>query len=146
MRSYLTEKQIRILRLLVQGLTIDDIARVLGTSRSNVYCLLRNARKVVDRSRNTLRIYEEIVNSGRSIVIAPQTSLDDLLREVLNRADRDGIKIRLTSAEMLLKILKTLRSLEPGCLDLDKLLIRCELTLSISDSDISIASIGSRVQ
>ncbi len=67
--SFLTEQQIRILRLRAQGgLKQSEIAELLGTSRANVSILERRALRKIEKARNTLLLWEQI-NSRLSVEV-----------------------------------------------------------------------------
>jgi Tfx family DNA-binding protein len=51
-----------VLRLRQSGLTQEDIARRIKTTRANVSLIEKRARENIDRSRETLKEWESIVS------------------------------------------------------------------------------------
>jgi Tfx family DNA-binding protein len=80
-KSFLTKRQVMVLRLRQSGLTQDEIARRIKTTRANVSLIEKRARENIDRSRETLKEWESIVSPVRVIikkgtdVINPRTGL-----------------------------------------------------------------------
>ncbi len=136
MDSYLTEKQVKALRLMVQGFSIDEIANELGTSKSNVYYLIRSAKKAVERSRNTIRIYEEIVGNRR-IRVRRGSEVNEVIRMMINLANEEGVKIALTTAELVRRIIN---AAGVSCLDVTNWVINCDLTIALGNGDLSVVS------
>lgn len=138
MDSYLTEKQIKVLKLMVQGLTVDEIASKLGTSKSNIYYIIRSARKSVEKSRNTIRIYEEIMGNRR-INIRSGSKVDEVINTIINSANKEGIKVDLTTAELVRKIVNTVGV---RCLDIINWVVNCDLSIILGDRDLSMVASG----
>ena len=90
--TVLTERQIEVLKLKAQGLSTSEIAKRLGTTVANVSATERKARENIQRARNTLRLVK-MLEAPLSIVIAPETDLNDAVREIYRRADEAGIWI-----------------------------------------------------
>ncbi|MEM1983037.1 MAG: Tfx family DNA-binding protein [Sulfolobales archaeon] len=125
MNTYLTQRQIAVLKLLSQGKSVDEIANLLGVSKSDVYSLIRSARKVVDKSFNTIRLYNQIMNNS-SIVVNKGTTINGLIYMLLNEANKLKIKLPLTTAELVLKLIK---SVDSNCIDLTESKVNCDLIL-----------------
>jgi Tfx family DNA-binding protein len=124
--TFLTEKQITVLRLKAQGLTVEDIASILGVSKSNVYSLLRSARKVFEKSLRTVKVYNELMNNVR-LVVRKGTSINDLIKILISEADNHNIKIPLPTYELVVRLIKDTY----GCVDLISNVINCDLTLNL---------------
>ncbi|MEM2157668.1 MAG: Tfx family DNA-binding protein [Sulfolobales archaeon] len=125
LNTYLTQRQIAVLKLLSQGKSVDEIANLLGVSKSDVYSLIRSARKVVDKSFNTIRLYNQIMNNS-SIVVNKGTTINGLIYMLLNEANKLKIKLPLTTAELVLKLIK---SVDSNCIDLTESKVNCDLIL-----------------
>ena len=90
--TVLTKRQIEVLKLKAQGLSTSEIAKRLGTSVANVSATERKARDNIQRARNTLRLVK-MLEAPLSVVIAPETDLNDAVRRIYRRADEAGVWI-----------------------------------------------------
>jgi len=124
--TFFTEKQIIVLRLKAQGLTVEDIARILGVSKSNVYSLLRSARKVFEKSLRTVKVYNELINNVR-LVVPKGTSINEFIKVLISEADNHSIKIPLPTYEVVVKLIRDTY----GCVDLMNNVITCDLILNL---------------
>jgi len=100
----LTERQLEILKLRGQGLTQEEIAKRLGTTRENVTIIERRALQNIKKARETLmalRNYGVAVN----IIIPVGTHMVDIPRIIINKADEVNIKVKAS----FIKILEDLR-------------------------------------
>lgn len=92
LRGLLTEAQVRVLRLRAEGLTQEQAAERLGSTRQNVSLLERRARRNIRLAEETLRAYRE-VQAVASVTVPPGTHLVDVPRLILDEADRAGVKV-----------------------------------------------------
>ncbi|WP_240910897.1 Tfx family DNA-binding protein [Thermococcus sp. MV5] len=100
MRTFLTDQQIRILRLRAKGLKQSEIAEVLGTSRANISILEKRALEKIEKARNTLLLWEQI-NSKVTIEVKKGEDIFKIPNEVFKKADKLGIKVPYTTAEII---------------------------------------------
>jgi len=100
MKSFLTEQQIKILRLRAKGLKQSEIAELLGTSRANVSILERRALEKIEKARNTLLIWEQI-NSKVSVEVKRGEDIFEIPDRLFNKADRLGVKVPYSTAEIV---------------------------------------------
>ena len=100
MKSFLTEQQIKILRLRAKGLKQSEIAELLGTSRANVSILERRALEKVEKARNTILIWEQI-NSKVSIGVRKGEDIFKVPERLFERADKLGVKVPYSTAEVI---------------------------------------------
>lgn len=89
----LTERQIEVLKLRAQGLTQEEVAKKLKTSRENVTILEKRAYKNIKLARETLAALKTF-GVSTIVVIKPGTHLVDVPRIILSKADEANIKIR----------------------------------------------------
>ncbi|MCD6084031.1 MAG: Tfx family DNA-binding protein [Desulfurococcales archaeon] len=89
----LTEKQYLVLKLRLQGLTQEEIAKMLNTTRENISIIERRARDNIRLAEETLNAYKELLAAGE-VVIKPGTHLVEVPKLVISRADELGIKLR----------------------------------------------------
>jgi len=92
-RGLLTESQIEVLKLRLSGMSQEDIASRLGTSRQNVSMLERRARRNIGLAEDTLKVYNEILTAS-SVEVEAGTHLVDVPRLVVSAADGAGVKLR----------------------------------------------------
>ncbi|AHL22786.1 MULTISPECIES: Tfx family DNA-binding protein [Thermococcus] len=100
MKSFLTEQQIKILRLRARGLKQSEIAELLGTSRANVSILERRALEKIEKARNTLLIWEQI-NSKVSVEVKRGEDIFDVPDKLFSKADELGVKVPYSTAEII---------------------------------------------
>ncbi|ASI99200.1 Tfx family DNA-binding protein [Thermococcus celer] len=98
--SFLTEQQIRILRLRAQGLKQSEIAELLGTSRANVSILERRALRKIEKARNTLLLWEQI-NSRLSVEVRKGEDIFSVPERLFKRADELGVHVPYSTAEII---------------------------------------------
>jgi len=89
----LTESQLKVLRLRLQGMSQEEVARRLGTTRQNISIIERRARRNLRLAEETLRAYKELI-AASSVEIPPETHLVDVPRLVIDAADEAGVKLR----------------------------------------------------
>ncbi len=99
----LTRRQVAVLKLRRQGLSQQEVAEILGTTRSNVSILEKRALQNVFRARATLREWT-MIHAPISITIPAGTDLFDLPGLVFQEADRAGIKLEIGSVDIVVQI------------------------------------------
>ncbi|NJE05365.1 Tfx family DNA-binding protein [Thermococcus sp. M36] len=99
-KSFLTEQQIRILRLRAKGLKQSEIAELLGTSRANISILERRALDKIEKARNTLLIWEQI-NSKISVEVKKGEDIFTVPERLFRKADEIKIKVPYSTAEII---------------------------------------------
>lgn len=111
MDSFLTETQIRVLELRKKGLTQDKIADQLNTSRANISMIEKRARENVEKAKETLKIYNNII-APLKLIIPEGTDVLDIPKQILEVSDVNDIIIPYAQLEMLELIHKSV----PECL------------------------------
>ncbi|NLX39426.1 MAG: Tfx family DNA-binding protein [Methanothrix sp.] len=99
----LTRRQVAVLKLRRQGLSQQEVAEILGTTRSNVSILEKRALQNVFRARATLREWT-MIHAPISITVPAGTDLFDLPGLVFQEADRAGIKLEIGSVDIVVQI------------------------------------------
>ncbi len=94
-----------VLRLRQSGLTQDEIARRIKTTRANVSLIEKRARENIDRSRETLKEWESIVSPVR-ITIKKGTDVIKIPEIVFSEADKSGIHVKSNSLDLITRIKK----------------------------------------
>ena len=93
----LTEEQLRVLGLRLEGLKQDEIARRLGTSRQNVSLIERRARGNLAKAESTLKAYRRL-ETAATVELKTGTHLVDVPRMLVDAADNVGVKIMVDFA------------------------------------------------
>lgn len=99
-KSFLTDQQIKILRLRARGMRQSEIAELLGTSRANISILEKRALEKVEKARNTLLIWEQI-NSKISLDVKAGEDIFTVPERLFKKADELGIKVPYSTAEII---------------------------------------------
>ena len=101
--SLLTSRQVTVLKLRQKGLSQQEVAEVLGTTRSNVSILEKRALANVARARATLKEWT-MIQAPISITVPAGTDLFDVPGLVFIEADKLGIKLELGSVDIVVQI------------------------------------------
>ncbi len=88
----LTKIQLEVLKLRIAGLTQEEVAGRLGTTRQNVSLVERRARRNVEKAEETIAAYKRL-NIAASITLKPTTHLVDVPRMLVDAADAAGVRI-----------------------------------------------------
>jgi Tfx family DNA-binding protein len=104
-KSFLTKRQVMVLRLRQSGLTQEEIARRIKTTRANVSLIEKRARENIDRSRETLKEWESIVSPVR-VVIKKGTDVIKVPEMVFGEADKQGIHVKSNSLDLITRLKK----------------------------------------
>lgn len=94
-----------VLRMRQEGLTQDDIAKRINTTRANVSLIEKRARENIDRSRETLKEWNCIISPVR-LVIKAGTDVMKVPEQVFDEADKASIHVRVNSLDLLTRIKK----------------------------------------
>jgi hypothetical protein len=90
----LTEEQLKILGLRLDGLKQNEIAVKLGTTRQNVSLIERRAQDNIERADATLKAYRRL-RTAATVELKPNTHLVDVPRILVDAADEAGVKITI---------------------------------------------------
>lgn len=99
---WLTEKQSEVLKLREEGLSQSEIAERMGTTRSNISAIERNARRNIRKSRRTLEL-AEVLKAPVIFEIEEGVDLYDVPRIIFEKGDEEGINVNLSGPELLRK-------------------------------------------
>ena len=103
MKLFLTDRQVEVLKLRKQGLTQEEVARHLKTTRENVSLLEKRAYKNIRRAKATIDFLDELKLSVQ-VIVPPGTSLRDVHRVVLAKADEMNIHMKIDCVDILEKV------------------------------------------
>jgi len=101
--SLLTDRQIQVLRLRNRGLTQEETAKHLKTTRENVSILESRARRNITRARTTIEILEDLGVAVR-VVIKPETPVLEMSKIIIKRADDANVRIKIDCIDLLERI------------------------------------------
>ena len=106
-----TENELNVLRCRGKGMSQQETAVELHTTRANVSMIERRARRNLERARETLKAYE-LTLTDHAVIIEVGTRSQEIPGIVLREGDRFGTHIQSD----LVDIVRMVRSLEPICL------------------------------
>jgi Tfx family DNA-binding protein len=98
--SLLTDRQLEVLRLRNQGRSQQEIADILGTTRSNISILEKRAHQNIARAENTIQQWMMIC-APVSLVVPAGTDVFDLPGMIFEAADEKGMRLPLTSLDII---------------------------------------------
>lgn len=93
--SFLTSRQLEILRLRKEGFSQTEAAKKLGTSRANISATEKTARLNIEKARNTLAL-ADMIDAPIWLILEPDTDLNEAVKEIYERADSLGIRVAHT--------------------------------------------------
>lgn len=101
--SLLTDRQIQVLRLRLQGLSQQEVAEILGTTRSNISILERRAHQNICRAKRTLRDW---IMLRAPIYLRAEAGTDvfDMPGMIFEAADRAGMRLPVTSLDIVVQL------------------------------------------
>jgi hypothetical protein len=101
--TFLTEAQQRVLELRARGMSQAEIARTLKTSRANISILERRARKNIAKAERTVRLAARL-RSPVVLEVKPGADIFSLPKLLFREADKKGVRIRMTSTDLVTRI------------------------------------------
>ena len=90
----LTKVQLDILRLRMTGITQEEVATKLGTTRQNISLIERRARGNLEKAEATLKAYKRL-RTVAIVELESNTHLVDIPRMLVDAADEAGVKITI---------------------------------------------------
>lgn len=101
--SFLTERQIFVLRMRSKDLSQQEVSEILGTTRSNVSILEKRAHQNVERAKNTLRQWT-MIQAPVSVTVPEGTDVFEVPGRVFQEADRKGVRLSLNSLDLIVRL------------------------------------------
>jgi Tfx family DNA-binding protein len=138
--GFLTELQIKVVKLRARGMSLREVASVLGTSHQNVSVAERRARENVRAAEDTILAYR-VATAAVKIIVPEGTHLADVPRFVMEECDKAGVRLK---ADFTL-IFKMLRFSKSACIEGHKL-SRPILILVDKEGYLSIYPMNERVK
>ena len=101
--SFLTARQLEVLQLRHQGLSQQDVADRLGTTRSNISILEKRAHQNILRAERTVQQWM-MIRAPIHLFVKGGTDVFDLPRMIFAAADEKGIRLPVTSMDILVQL------------------------------------------
>ena len=101
--SVLTRRQAEVLALRERDVSQAAIAEELGTSRANVSSVEASARENVRRARETVA-FAAALQAPVRVRVDPGTDLFDVPTRVYDACDEAGVKVAVSSSELLKRV------------------------------------------
>jgi HTH-type transcriptional regulator, fmd operon transcriptional regulator len=102
-KSFLTDRQMQVLRLRAQGFSQQDVAKMIGTTRANISKLERRAHKNIMAARKTIHGWMKI----QAPIITQIPAGTDVLRVpdmIFKEADLMGIHLLANSIDLIVRL------------------------------------------
>jgi len=101
--SFLTERQIEVIKLRHKGRSQQEVADMIGTTRSNISILEKRAHQNIARAQNTLRQWMTI-QAPISLKVTAGTDVFDIPARIFQAADRMSIQLPATSLDIIFQL------------------------------------------
>jgi len=99
----LTDRQKEVLRYRKSGLTQQQIADIIHTSKANICTIEKSAMENVQRARDTLEFFYSL-DARHLCTIEKGTDLLDAAKLVFSEAEKTGVKVRYDSIQLMNRI------------------------------------------
>ena len=101
--SFLTERQLKVLQLRLQGRSQQEVAELLGTTRSNISILEKRAHQNIQRAERTLQQWL-MVRAPISLSAKSGTDVFALPKMIFAAADERSIRLPITSLDIIVQL------------------------------------------
>ncbi len=101
--SFLTARQLMVLQLRHHGLSQQDIAERLGTTRSNISILEKRAHQNIARAERTLQQWM-MIRAPITCRARAGTDVFDLPKMIFAAADEKGMRLPVTSLDIVVQL------------------------------------------
>ncbi len=105
--THLTKKQLEVLKLRRDGRSLSEIAKIFGTSKSNISRISKIAEQNVEKSKNTLKLIGAVEWPVR-LDVRVGANVYELSERVFRKADDKKIRIGHNYSELVDLITKSL--------------------------------------
>jgi Tfx family DNA-binding protein len=99
----LTDRQKEVLRYRKSGMTQQQIADIIHTSKANVCTIEKSAMENIARARETLEFFYSL-DSRHLCTIEKGEDLLESIQKVFEEAEKIGIKVKYDTVQILLRI------------------------------------------
>ncbi|MGA9099760.1 MAG: Tfx family DNA-binding protein, partial [Methanotrichaceae archaeon] len=94
--SFLTERQLKVLQLRSRGCSQQEVADILGTTRSNISILEKRAHQNIQKAEHTLYQWM-MIRAPISLKVTAGTDVFDIPNGIFKAADQKSIQLPVTS-------------------------------------------------
>lgn len=101
--SFLTRRQIEVLRLRFQGHTQQEVAEIMDTTRPNVTKLEKRAYQNLMMARRTIRCWIKI-QAPISLTVSKDTGVLHIPAMIFEAADLKGIHLPANSIDLIIQL------------------------------------------
>jgi Tfx family DNA-binding protein len=101
--SLLTERQLKVLKLRLQGLSQADVAEIMGTTRSNISILEKRAHQNIARAERTLQQWM-MIRAPISLRALAGIDVFDLPKMIFEAADQRSLRLPVTSMDIIVQL------------------------------------------
>ncbi len=101
--SLLTERQLKVLKLRLQGLSQAEVAEMLGTTRSNISILEKRAHQNIARAERTLQQWM-MIRAPISLQVKAGIDVFDLPGKIFEAADKRSLRLPVTSMDIIVQL------------------------------------------
>lgn len=102
-KPLLTDKQLSVLRLRARGYSQQEVADIMGTSRSNISILEKRAHQNIERAKITINQWK-MIKAPVSVKIPAGTDIFEVPRMVFASADQKDIRLTVNSLDMIVQL------------------------------------------
>lgn len=99
-KTFLTERQIQILRLRKAGKRQSEIAKILGTTRANISATEKTAKENIKKAEDTVEL-ARMMDAAQWLRIEKDTDLSTVPRKIYEIASKNGIWIKLDTHSVI---------------------------------------------
>jgi Tfx family DNA-binding protein len=103
MGPLLTKRQLRVLQLRRQGLSQAEVAKRLGTTRSNISILEKRAHQNIQRAERTIHQWM-MIQAPISLSLKAGTDVFDLPKMIFEAADKISMRLPITSLDIVVQL------------------------------------------
>ena len=101
--SFLTDRQLKVLQMRHQGLSQQDVADLLGTTRANISILEKRAHQNIARAERTVQQWM-MIRAPIFLFAMRGTDIFEIPRMIFAAADEKGIRLPVTSMDILIRL------------------------------------------
>lgn len=101
--TFLTRRQIKVLLLRQKGHSQQEVAEILGTTRSNISILEKRAHQNIVRARNTLHRWMTI-QAPISLKVPEGTDVFEIPARIFEAADKRSLQLPVTSLDIIVRL------------------------------------------
>ena len=103
LNSFLTERQIEVLQMRLAGRSQQEVAEILGTTRSNISILEKRAHQNIARAERTLQQWM-MLRAPISLLAGAGTDVFELPKMIFAAADEKHMRLPITSLDIVVQL------------------------------------------